>query len=89
MVILNKTKQTKISKKGGLVCVLSPSSSDNSNPLKNWELQGRLGASVVEHLPSGQGVIPESQDPVPHQVPYREPASPSACLCLSLCIFRE
>ena len=34
--------------------------------------------------PSGQGVILEFQDPVPHQAPCIEPASPSACVCLSL-----
>ena len=27
-------------------------------------IMGRLGGSVVEHLPSAQGVIPESQDGV-------------------------
>ena len=29
------------------------------------------------------GLILESQDGVPRQAPYMEPASPSACLCLS------
>ena len=40
---------------------------------------GRLGGLVVEHLPSAQDVILESQDQVPHRVPCMEPASPSAC----------
>ena len=39
---------------------------------------GRLGGSVVKHLPLAQGVILESQDQVPHQASYAEPASPSA-----------
>ena len=47
---------------------------------------GRLGGSVVECLPSAQGVIPESQDRVPHRVPCREPASPSAYVSAFLCL---
>ena len=42
------------------------------------EDRGHLGGSVVEHLPLVQVVIPGSSDQVPHQAPYREPASPSA-----------
>uniref|UniRef100_A0A8C0SBR3 Spermatosis associated 1 n=1 Tax=Canis lupus familiaris TaxID=9615 RepID=A0A8C0SBR3_CANLF len=38
--------------------------------------QGHLGGSVVEHLPSAQGVILGSQDRVPHRAPCMEPASP-------------
>ena len=45
---------------------------------------GRQGGSVVECLPSAQGVIPESGDPVPHQDPCEEPASPSAYVSASL-----
>ena len=37
-------------------------------------------------LPSAQGVILGTQDQVPHWVPRREPASPSACVFASLCI---
>ena len=43
-------------------------------------LWGCLGSSVVEHLPSAQGVILESQDQVSHRAPCMEPASPSACV---------
>ena len=39
---------------------------------------------MVEHLPSAQGVIPESWDRVPHWAPRMEPASPSACVSPSL-----
>ena len=47
--------------------------------------------SAAEHLPLVQGVIPESQDRVLHQVPCREPTSPSACVSasLSLCNAHE
>ena len=37
-------------------------------------------------LPSAWVVILESQDRVPHQAPYGEPASPSACVSASLCL---
>ena len=47
-------------------------------------LLGHLGGSVVERLPSAQSVIPTSWDRVPHQAPYMEPASPSACVSASL-----
>ena len=46
-----------------------------------------LGGSAVGHLPWAQGVILESQDQVPHQVPCVEPASPSACVSLPLSLF--
>ena len=42
-----------------------------------------LGGSVVEHLPSAQGMILESQDQVPHQAPHEGPASPSAYVSVS------
>ena len=45
---------------------------------------GRLGGSLVEHLPSAQGMIPGSWDRVSHRVPCLEPASPSACVSASL-----
>ena len=47
------------------------------------KLEGCLGGSAVEHLPLAQDGIPESQDQVPHGTPYREPASPSACVSAS------
>ena len=37
-----------------------------------------MGGSVAERLPLAQGVIQGSWDPVPHQTPHNEPASPSA-----------
>ena len=46
--------------------------------------QGHLGGLVVEVLPSAQGMIPKSWDRVPHRAPHREPASPSAFLCVCL-----
>ena len=48
--------------------------------------QGCLGGSAVEHLPSPQGVILETQDWVPHRAPCMEPASPSACVSASLSV---
>ena len=61
--------------------------------LKIFKLKylGRLGGSVVEHLPLARGVTPESRDQVPHQAPCMEPASPSACVStsLSLCVSHE
>ena len=42
---------------------------------------------MVEHLPLIQGMIPGSWDGVPHQVPCREPASPSAYVSVSLSLF--
>ena len=50
-------------------------------------LEEHLGGSVVEYLPSAQGMIPGSWDGVPHRAPHREPASPlpmSLPLSLSL-----
>ena len=47
-------------------------------------LPGRLGGPEVECLPWAQGMIP--RDRVPHRVPCKEPSSPSACVCLSLCV---
>ena len=51
---------------------------------------GHLGGSVVERLPSAQGMILESQDQAPHWAPCMEPASPStcvsACVSASLCL---
>ena len=50
---------------------------------------GHLGASVVEHLPLAQVVIPGSWDQVPHWAPHRKPASPSAYVSASLSVSHE
>ena len=47
---------------------------------------GHQSGSVVGHLPSAQVMILESQDEVPHRVPCKEPASPSACVSSSLSV---
>ena len=47
---------------------------------------GHLGGSMVERLPSAQGMIPGSWDRVLHQAPYREPALP---LPLSVCLMNK
>ena len=47
-------------------------------------LKGRLGGSVIECLPSAQGMAPESWDQVPHWAPLEELASPSAYVSASL-----
>ena len=52
-------------------------------------LRGRLGGSLVEHLPSAEVVIPGSRDQVPPQAPRREPASSSACVSASVCVSHE
>ena len=49
-------------------------------------IQGHLGGSVVEHLPSVQVVTPGSQDQVPRRAPLMEPASLSACVSATLCV---
>ena len=51
--------------------------------IKIQVISGHLGGSVVEHLPSAQGVIPGSWDQVPNRTPQREPASPSAYISVS------
>ena len=48
--------------------------------------KGHLGGSGVEHLPWAQVVTPGSWDQVPHQAPCMEPASPSTCVSVSLCL---
>lgn len=47
---------------------------------------GRLGGSAVERLPSAQGVIQEFRDQVPRRAPCMEPASPSACVSVCVCV---
>ena len=51
-------------------------------------MEGSLGGSVVERLPSAQGVILGSWDRVLHQAPCEEPTSPSA-MSLPLCVSHE
>ena len=51
--------------------------------------RGCLGGSVVELLPSAQGVILGSWDGVLHWAPCMEPASPSACVSASLSVSHE
>ena len=41
---------------------------------------------MVDRLPSAQGVILGSWDPVLHGTPCREPASSSVCVSASLCV---
>ena len=48
--------------------------------------RGALGSSVIERLPLAEGVILGSWDRVPHQAPFREPASPSAYVSTSLSV---
>ena len=60
--------------------------------LKSYALE-HLSGSVVEHLPSAQGVILGSWDQIPHQARHGEPASPpayvSASLSLSLSLMNK
>ena len=46
---------------------------------------GLLGGAVVEHLSLAQGMIPGSRIKSHIGLPRREPASPSACVSVSLC----
>ena len=49
-------------------------------------LKGRLGGSVVEHLPLAQVMIPGSWDGIAHQAPRREPTSPSTYVSASFSV---
>ena len=62
-----------------------------SCPIFKWVAMGHLGGSVVKCLPLAQGMTLRSWDPVLHQAPYMEPASPSARVSasLSFCVSRE
>ena len=52
--------------------------------------RGSLGGSAVWRLPLAQGAILESRDRVPRRAPGMEPASPSACVSLSLlCVYHK
>ena len=51
---------------------------------KNLEKEGHPGGLAVEHLPWAQVVILGSWVRVLHWAPYGEPASPSACIYVSL-----
>ena len=55
------------------------------NPYQSG-IWGCLGVSVVEHLPSAQGMILGSWDQVPHQAPCGEPASLSAFVSVFLSV---
>ena len=75
---------------GVLLATEAAGSLTNSTPYKTTcrahcskKNGGHLGGSVVEH----QGMIPGSWDQIPHQVPCREPALPSAYVSVSLCVF--
>ena len=48
--------------------------------IKNLLTEGRLGGSVIKHLPSAQGMIPESWDRAPHRASLL-----GACFFLSHC----
>ena len=50
--------------------------------LKQVEGQPRWLSGLAP--PAVQGMILETRDPVPHQAPCMEPASPSACVSASL-----
>ena len=50
---------------------------------------GCLGGSAVEHLPSAQGVILQFRDRFPRQAPCEKPASPSACVSVSLSLISK
>ena len=70
-----------------------PSARGTRMPLASWLLsafkiqlmRNAWGGSVVERLPLAQGLIPDSQDRVPHRAPCMESASPPfACVSASL-----
>ena len=66
--------------------------SQNENPSlfdKKPQDIGGIPGSVVEHLPSAQGVVPESPNQVPYQGPLGEPASPSALVFAFLFVSHE
>ena len=54
--------------------------------LKRREFGGSLDGSAVECLPSAQGLILRSRDPVPHSAPCGETASISWFLSQQCCI---
>ena len=57
------------------------------NLLKIFSL-GQPGCLSGLVTPLAQSVILETRDRVPRQVPCMEPASPSACVSVSLCVSR-
>ena len=57
--------------------------------LLEMQSQGHLGGSVIEHLPSAQGMILGSWDRDLHWAPCRKPVSPLACVSTSLCVSYE
>ena len=69
------------------ICITHPSNKLMRFSFRQYlDLFGYLGGSVVEHLPSIQGVILESRDRVPHQASCLESAPPSACVSASLSV---
>ena len=52
--------------------------------IKKIHYRGSLGGSAVQRLSLAPGVILGSRGRVPRRAPGMEPASPSACVCLSL-----
>ena len=65
-----------------LSCQVPTSSGTTS--AKEGAIWRDLGGSVVDHLPLAQGAIPGSWDRVPCRAPGMEPASPSACVSVSV-----
>ena len=55
-----------------------------NSPVSKDRAWGSLGGSAVWSLLSAQGVTLESGDRVPRRAPCMEPASPSACVSVSL-----
>ena len=53
----------------------------------NELILGHLGGSVVDYLTLPQVMILGSWDQVPHQALCMEPASPSACVSASVCVY--
>ena len=53
------------------------------------KILGRLGSSVLKHLPSALGMILESRDRIPHRATCMEPASPFACVFASLSVSHD
>ena len=81
---LSKHQQCFSQNWNNLKICMEPQKTPKSQNNVEKEKQGCLGALAVEHLPSAQGLIPESWHRVPHQGPCTEPASPSAYVSASL-----
>ena len=78
----------------GASCWASKDVAGASKDVKCWlpeiptepSVEGHLGGSVVERLPSAQGLILGSQHRVPQQGLPGEPASPSVYVSASVCV---